>query len=68
MHSLSKSQFERLANILDNLGQVSVAGVVIPTVGNFKNQSTDGGVVLVLGIIISMMCWGVSLKLESLYE
>jgi len=58
---LTPGQVERIANILDNAGQVILGVVVIsPLVGGI--DKLDIGVV-VLGLISVLFCWMISINL-----
>jgi|RhiMetdeSRZDD1v2_1073273.scaffolds.fasta_scaffold399601_1 hypothetical protein len=53
--SFTPSQIERIANILDNLGQVFFAVLILtPIMQGIDNINL---LVLVLGIIDVVMCW-----------
>ncbi len=56
----TKDQLKRLANILDNIGQVLLATIVIPQLfGNTK------GLNLIVGFAIFMLWW-LSLRMERM--
>ncbi len=60
MDLFTKEQFKRLANILDNVGQISLAGLIIPSVIGAR---IDVGVALT-GLLITLLVWWTSLRLE----
>lgn len=61
---LTKSQIARLANIFDNAGQVCLASIVITPLVSDVEKST--GIVVLLGIVVTVSCWWISLKFERI--
>lgn len=60
--TFTKNQLQRLANILDNAGQVFLATVVLtPFISTV--ESRDNYVIL-LGIILTLGSWWLSLRIE----
>jgi len=56
----TKDQIKRMANILDNAGQVSLATIALPyLLGDDINVKVS-----VWGTIISLILWWVALRLE----
>lgn len=53
--SLTTDQFDRIANIFDNAGQV-VLGIVVlsPLIAGFDQTNP---IVLTLGILVTIACW-----------
>lgn len=60
---LTENQFDRLSNILDNAGQV-VFGVVVlsPLISNLVSFNW---IMIILGIIIAVTCWSLSMILAG---
>ena len=59
----SPAQIERFANIFDNAGQVFLAVMVLtPIVQGFDNSNIP---VIVLGLIDTALCWGLSIILAK---
>jgi hypothetical protein len=59
----SPAQIERFANIFDNAGQVFLAVMVLtPIVQGIDNANI---LVIVLGILDTALCWGLSLVLAK---
>lgn len=54
-----------MANILDNLGQVIVASVVIPTLFGTPLDGADPKMVALVGIMVTVLIWLISLRLEG---
>lgn len=63
MPQFTDSQFNRLANIFDNAGQV-VLGVAVlsPLIGGFNNISYR---VVISGVIVIIFCWLASIWLAK---
>jgi len=58
---LTEKQFERLSNILDNAGQVSLGvAVLAPLIGGFDKIN---GLMIISGIAGVIICWMASLIL-----
>lgn len=62
MKIFTKSQFQRLANILENAGQVVFASVVIPKILSGNIFSWEIG--MTYGIITMTIFWWWALRLE----
>lgn len=61
-HEFTREQLKRLANILDNAGQVFLATVVIAQlISGLENKNY---LVIILGIIFTISCWWLSLRIE----
>lgn len=56
-------QVKRLANILDNAGQVIFASVIIPLIFGTVDFTVFG---MLLWILAMALCWWISLRLERL--
>jgi hypothetical protein len=62
-YRFTRDQMKRLANILDNAGQVVFASVVIPPAFSIADIP---GVVLWVGVLATMTCWWFSLRFERI--
>ncbi len=58
---LTKPQLKRFSNIFDNIGQVLLGSLILDLLLNPTNTS---GVIITLGIPMTLVVWWVSLKIE----
>lgn len=66
---LTTKQLERIANIFDNAGQVFLgAAVISPVITTLNKVDSIQPVVVVLGLIATIVCWLVSIKLTAIGE
>ena len=61
----ARAEFERLANIFDNAGQVFLAGFVIAPFFSGIDKTTLFMIVL-MGFVFTGVCWFFSLQLTKL--
>ena len=61
--TFTTDQVKRMANILDNAGQVIFATAVLPSTLGLIDDETSKMLALI-GIILTIFCWWMSLKLE----
>lgn len=66
MDMFSDAQLVRLANILDNLGQVVVASVALPPLLGTSVDTPEAKVLLWLGVLVALFCWWFSLRLDRI--
>jgi len=63
--SLTRDEIKRLANIMDNAGQVVLGTIVLPGILNAVDQNSLTMLTLV-GIPTCTLCWWLSLRLERI--
>ena len=65
MQTFTRSQLKRLSNILDNAGQVLFGYLVLSPIFNPDSLGKTITVVT-LGICMTILSWGLSLKIERI--
>lgn len=64
MFEINTKQIKRLANIFDNAGQVCLGSLVLNSLNKETSQNNIN--IIIIGILMTLLCWYFSLKLEKI--
>lgn len=67
MDLFTTDQLKRVANILDNAGQVTLATIAIPKIFGGKLDSVSSIIYGISGLFVTFLFWWLSLKIERVF-